>query len=352
MERSLSGKGLLLPLNEIIDSIGADDLYDVVKKLNCHADGNCYDLAHELGADLIVYREDFCREAGRDLGRVARAPEGAHRGHRRRRQERPLRPRPRRPGFFINEEVYRWTGSNGGRLFAENHRPTFTEQPVLEMLAFWKELADCCLAPDRLSHGSLDTFAMLATGKVASIYGWGRGSDYFEKYAPEAVERGDIGIFPSKPVGPSGQEFLTQLDCEPWMVFKDAKHPQEAIDFLKFFYQPENYRPYIQSVPIHFFPITKSMQADPEYLATPAFVKWADWRDAQFNVIQNHDPKPLMITEWDDLELPFVQELASSGILIDMVTDVVVRDVSPADAAARAQERAEELITQLGYKKW
>ena len=59
-----------------------------------------------------------------------------------------------------------------------------------------------------------------------------------------------------------------------------------------------------------------------------------------------------MITEWDDLELPFVQELASSGILIDMVTDVVVRDVSPADAAARAQERAEELITQLGYKKW
>ena len=184
------------------------------------------------------------------------------------------------------------------RLFDENHRPTFTEQPVLEMLAFWKELADCCLAPDWLSHGYLDTFAMLATGKVASIYGWGRGTDYFEKYAPEVVDAGDIGIFPSKPIGPSGTEFLTQLDCEPWMVFKDAKYPQEAIDFLKFFYAPENYRPYIQSVPIHFFPITKSMQADEEYLATPAFVKWADWRDAQFNVIQNHDPKPLMITEW------------------------------------------------------
>ena len=47
-----------------------------------------------------------------------------------------------------------------------------------------------------------------------------------------------------------------------------------------------------------------------------------------------------------------MQEIASSGILIDMVTDVVDRDVSPADAAARAQERAEELITQLGYKTW
>ena len=359
VERSLSAKGLLLPINEIIDSIGADDLYDVVKKLNCHDDGNCYGLAHEIGTDLIVYRKDFYREAGLDPEKPAATwdewldhlkaltvdTDGDGKKDR-------FGLGLAGPGFFINEEVYMWTGSNGGRLFAENHRPTFTEPPVLEMLAFWKELADCCLAPDWLSHGYLDTFAMLATGKVASIYGWGRGTDYFEKYAPEAVDRGDIGIFPSKPVGPSGQEFLTQLDCEPWMVFKDAKHPQEAIDFLKFFYEPENYRPYIQSVPIHFFPITKSMQADPEYLATPAFVKWAAWRDAQFNVIQNHDPKPLMITEWDDLELPFVQELASSGILIDMVTDVVTRDVSPADAAARAQERAEELITQLGYKKW
>ena len=36
VERSLSDKGLLLPIDEVIESIGADDIYDVVKKLNYH----------------------------------------------------------------------------------------------------------------------------------------------------------------------------------------------------------------------------------------------------------------------------------------------------------------------------
>jgi len=245
-----------------------------------------------------------------------------------------------------------WVGSNGGRLFDPNGRPTLTEKPVIEMLEFFKEVSDCCLAPDWLSHGYLDTFAMLATGKVASILGWGRGTGYFEKYAPDVVANGDIGVMPGKPVGPSGKSFLTQLDCEPWMVFKDGKNPQGAIDFLKFFYQPDNYRKYIQTVPIHFFPIRKSVQKDPKYLATPDLGTWKFWVDAQKNIIANHDPKPLFITEWDDLDLPFVQEVASSGIMVEMVTDVVEGRLSAADSAAKAQKRTEKLITQLGYKKW
>ena len=59
-----------------------------------------------------------------------------------------------------------------------------------------------------------------------------------------------------------------------------------------------------------------------------------------------------MITEWDDLDLPFVQEVAGSGILVEMVTDVVEGRLSAVDAAAKAQKRTEKLITQLGYKKW
>jgi multiple sugar transport system substrate-binding protein len=223
---------------------------------------------------------------------------------------------------------------------------------VLETLAFWKELNDCCLPPDWLSHDYLDTFANLATGQVASIVGWGRGTGYFEQYAPEVVEAGDIGVMPGKPVGPSGQQFVTQLDSEPWMVFVDDDGADEEIEFLKFFYRPDNYLKYIQSVPIHFFPIRESMQDDVDYLATPEIERWKFWVDAQREVIANYDPKPVMITQWSDVDLPYIQEIAGSGILIDMVTDVVQRGMAPEEAAERAQQRAEELITQLGYKRW
>jgi ABC-type glycerol-3-phosphate transport system substrate-binding protein len=203
-----------------------------------------------------------------------------------------------------------------------------------------------------LGHGYLDNFVALATGKVASILGWGRGAYTFEKYAPDLVAAGDIGVYPSKPVGPSGTKFLTQLDSEPWMVFKDAKYPEEAADFLKFFYRIDNYRKYIQSVPVHFFPITKSLRQDAAYKSTPDFEAWGFWVDGQSNVINNFEPKPLLMTEWDDLELPYIFEIGDSGILIDMVTAVVSGRKSPEAAAADAQDRAERLIEQLGYKKW
>ena len=256
------------------------------------------------------------------------------------------------PGFFINEDLYMWVGSNGGRLFDEKGRPTFTEKPVLEVLAFWKELNDCCLAPDWLSRDYLATFADLATGKAAMIMGWGRGSGYFEQYAPDLVKNGDIGVFATKPVGPSGKTFLTQFDSEPWMIFKDSANPEEAAEFLKFFYKPENYLKYIKSVPVHFFPITKSLRENAEYKAIPDFKNWGFWVDAQHQVVEKNEPKPVMITEWDDLDLPFIAEIAGSTILVDMVTDVVQGGKTPMEAAQRAQQRAETLITQLGYKKW
>lgn len=360
VERSLSAKGLLRPLDDVVASIGEDDIYDVVKKLDYNPrDGHYYGLAHAIGTDVTVYRKDFYREAGLpvdqppktwaewldQLKKLTVDTDGDGKIDR-------YGLSLAGPGFFINEDLYMWVGSNGGRLFDENGRPTFTEKQVIEALEFWKELADCCLAPDWLSRGYLDTFADLATGKAATILGWGRGTGYFEKYAPDAVAAGDIGVFPAKPIGPSGQSFLTQLDCEPWMIFKDGQHPEEAAAFLKFFYQKDNYRKYIQTVPVHFFPITKSLQEDADYLATPDFASWKFWTDAQHNIIANHEPKPVMVTEWDDLDLPFIAEIAGSTILVDMVTEVVQGGKAPMEAAQRAQKRAEKLITDLGYKTW
>ncbi len=361
VERSLAAKGMLMPLNEVFDSIGRDDIFDVIDFIHTYEDGNSYGISHAVGADTIIYRKDFYRDAGLDPstapatwaewldqlealtvdtdgdGRIDRYGLGLA-----------------GPSFFINEDLYMWVGSNGGRLFEENGRPTFTEEPVIQTLEFWKELGECCLSPDWLSQSYLDTFANLATGQVASILGWGRGTGYFEQYAPDVVAAGDIGVFDSKPAGPSGEpgKFVTQFDNESWIVFKDAANPDVAIEFLKFFYQPDNYLKYVHSVPTHLLPIRKSIASSKEYLADPAFEKWHDWVQAQLKMIAEDDPRPLLMTQWADLKLPFLAEIAGSGILADMVTDVVQGIRTPMEAAERAQERAEELITQLGYRKW
>ena len=355
MERSFSAKGLLVPIDDVYQSIGEDDIFDVVKRLDYH-DGHYYGIAHAIGVDTLIYRKDIFDAKGlkhpktwdewlkvlealtEDIdgdGVIDRYGLGLA-----------------GLGFFINEEVYMWVGSNGGRLFDEKGRPTFTEKPVLEVLAFWKKLQDRKVVPPGwLGHDYLDTFTELAVGKVAMILGWGRGVGFFEQYAPDIADGDHFNVM-WKPIGPSGTKVLTQLDCEPWMVFKDAKYPNEAKEFLKFFYQKDNYLKYIQTVPVHFFPIRKSVREDPRYKATPLIKEWKFWTDQQHEYISRGLAQPLLMTEWDDLELPFINEIAESGILMDMVTDVLKKDKDPLRAAIDAQKKAEKLIEKLGYKKW
>ena len=84
-----------------------------------------------------------------------------------------------------------------------------------------------------------------------------------------------------KVVGPSGKMSVAQIDSEPWMVFKQAKHPNEAVEFLKFFYKEENYVRYLHTVPIHLLPMTRSVYRSPKYLDNPTIKKWRSWVDMQ-----------------------------------------------------------------------
>jgi multiple sugar transport system substrate-binding protein len=132
-----------------------------------------------------------------------------------------------------------------------------------------------------------------------------------------------------------------------------SKHPQEAIEFLKFFYKDGNYLEYIQSVPIHFFPITKSLRQSKAYLETPMIQKWKGWLDVQEYYLDNDLVKPTLVIDWKDMtSKPYLMEILGSGILKDMVMEVTKEGVPPDKATAKAQKRAEELVKDKGYAKW
>ena len=357
--RSFMYKQLLRPMDDLLESVGRENVYPAVRALMVdERDGKTYGVSHAIGVNLLTYRKDFLKAAG--LPEVApktfaewltmlKALTVDTNGD----------GRPDRfglsisgTGHNINKSLYTFVASNGGRLFDENGKPALTEPQVVEALRFFKEIADCCLAPDWLSRDFLGTMGDLSTGKAAMIMGWGRGAGFYEQYAPDVVARGDIGVFDTKPIGPSGKAFMTQFDSEAWAVFKAAKNGEEAVKFLKFFFQPENYIRYLQTAPIHLLPVSTKILADDRYKATPDFTKWKFWVDAQNKVISRDNPKPLLLIQESDMKLPFIGEIGGSTILVDMVTDVVRGGMTPEAAAARAQQRAEQLISQLGYKKW
>jgi ABC-type glycerol-3-phosphate transport system substrate-binding protein len=245
------------------------------------------------------------------------------------------------------------TNANGGRLFdLKTGRPTFTEKPVIEVLDFYKKLNDKVLPPGWLGHGYLDTFTNLATGKAAMVYqGHGRSAGYIEKYAPRGMGTPEYFGVMIKPHGPSGKQTAAQVDAEPWMIFKNSKYPEEAADFLKFFFKEANYIKYLHSVPVHLLPTLKSVRASAAYQDNAMYRRWTEWVEMDYYYFERDLAKPTLVVKWDDLNLPFMLEIFGSNILVDMVTDAV-RGMPSAQAAAKAQGRAEELITKLGHKRW
>jgi multiple sugar transport system substrate-binding protein len=352
---SFYAKGLLRDQEDIAAAVGKDNIWEAVRG-ECRFEGKYYGIPHSPNVSLLIYRKDIFKQKGLkppetwdDFIKVAQALTERDKDGRVTRYGLSLPG----TGLFINILVGELTKANGGRLFdVKTGRPAFTEKQVVEVLDFYKKLNDTVLPPGWLGHGYLDTFANLATGKAAMLYqGYGRGVGYIEKYAPKGT--GDpehFGVM-RKPHGPSGKTTAAQIDAEPWMIFKNAKYPEEAAQFIKFFFQEENYIKYLHTVPLQLLPTLKSVRNNPAYQANETYKRWKEWGDMDYFYFEKDLAKPTLVVEWDDLKLPFLLEILGSNIIPDMVTDAV-RGTPSAQAAAKAQARAEELITKLGYKRW
>ena len=352
---SFYAKGLLRPLEDVADAVGRDNIWEAIRG-PCRFEGKYFGIPHSAATSLLIYRKDIFKQKGLkppetwdDLIKVAEAMMERDKDGRVTRYGLSL------PGvgLFINIMVGELTKANGGRLFdPKTGRPTFTEKPVIEVLDFYKKLNATVLPPGWLGHGYLDTFTNMATGKAAMLYqGYGRGAGLIEKYAPKEMANADhFGVL-VRPIGPSGKVTAAQIDAEPWMIFKNAKYPNEAAEFLKFFYKEEPYIKYLHSVPIHLLPTLKSVRKNPAYQANDMIRRWKEWQDMQYRYFEADQAKPTLIIEWADLQLPFGLEILGSAIIPDMVTDAV-RGMPSQQAATKAQARAEELITKLGHKRW
>jgi ABC-type glycerol-3-phosphate transport system substrate-binding protein len=348
---SFAAKGLLRPVDDLVDSFGKDNLIEGFRNL-CYLDGKYYGVGHSAAASVFVYRKDLLAQKGLrpprtwdELLQAAEALKEVKDGQVVR-WGLSLTGQP----LFVNIQVGELLRSNGGRLFDAEGRPVLGERPMIELLDFYKKL-NGVLPPGWTGHGYLDTFANLANGKAAMVYqAYGRGTGYIEKYAPPDIADPQHFAVTDKVVGPSGKQSFAQIDSEPWMVFKQAKYPNEAVEFLKFFYREENYVRYLHTVPIHLLPMLKSTYKSARYTDNPTIRKWRPWVEMQEAYFKTDRVRPVLVMEWDDMKKPYLLEVMGSGILVDMVLDSV-KGMPSAEAAARAQKRVEELLVRAGYLK-
>jgi multiple sugar transport system substrate-binding protein len=350
MTASLYTKNLLRPMDELIRALGEPDIHEATLKLQ-YFDGKYYGVTHAMGATYFAERRDLREKKGikppetyADMLTLAAAlTEGGRYAF-------------QMPG----EKLYmgfvhpaEWLAGNGGSwVDPKTWRPQLNSKAMLEALEYAQKLNK--FQPQGWSGQKyLDTLAALANGKIAMAHLSGaRTIGYIERYAPEGMRDPEHFMPLLRPHGPAGKVGISALDGENWAVFTQSKFPNEAFEFLRLFYKKEHYLAYCHSVPIHLTPIFKSMINDPAYLANERIKKWKPWHDVMVAGLKANRFLPIGFTRPEDNLLPFLAELDGSGIVADMVVEVMVGSKNPKAEADRAQKRAEELLTQLGVKRW
>jgi hypothetical protein len=78
--------------------------------------------------------------------------------------------------------------------------------------------------------------------------------------------------------------------------------------------------------------------------------KWRPWMDMQEKYFRNDWVKPILVTDWDDMRSPYLLDVLSSGILVDMVFDAV-KGMPSQEAVIKAQRRVEDFLIQAGHLK-
>ena len=248
--------------------------------------------------------------------------------------------------FFIDQFAAELLASNGGGFFDENGRPDFESQKVIQMLEFFKQLSKQA-PPDWYKYSYLEQFQAFASGKVAMVpVCYARALKNIEKDADSTIaDSVHFGFIP-QPVGPSGSKGIATMDCEDWTILKATRQPELARSFLEFFYKPENYLMFCQTVPIHLTPIIRSVAASSEYNATPMVTRWKGWQAHTIQLLENREALPIMMSRFEDRELPKLMELGADRVITNMILAVCKEGRSPGQAASEAQAEALKIVAE------
>ena len=351
MFSSMQSKNLLEPLDDVISSLNPDDIYPAVKDLQLF-EGRRYGIAHAFGITYFGYRKDLADRKGLKVPQTWAEYErfiktmGSEVGK---------NGNVLLPGgdpFFVDQLAVELLASNGGHLFDANNRPLFTERPFIEMLRFYRTLAEA--APqDWLNIKYLDQFQYFATGKGMNVpVMYARAAKEIDAEAtPGTNDPNHFAVMP-QPVGPSGTKSYATLDGEPWVIFRASKNIDLAKEFLKLFYRRDLYLRFCLAVPMQLTPIFRSLAESPEYLNDPFIKKWQPWQSQERQFLADNRVRPIFMSDDADRLRPFLLELQESRILSDIVFAVAKDGQDPELAARAGQAKAEELIERLGYRRW
>jgi ABC-type glycerol-3-phosphate transport system substrate-binding protein len=233
---------------------------------------------------------------------------------------------PGKQGSYDTDQFYMTlVFQNGGGLADPEGKPTIDTEEQLRALQFEQELVKAAAPPGTPSYTFAEISQLYQQGKCAMVFNGGWFIGQLTSEAPDALK--NTGMLPPlKGRGPKAVQRIVGF-YNPWMVYKQSKHPAEAMKFIDFMMKKENLKTIYGSVSGK-GSVYKSLRTDPLYQKDPLSKEMADQVE-QFAI---------------DYWYPNNKAAVGIGSMGTSIADLIVNPVlagarSPQDALKDAQQQ-------------
>lgn len=174
---------------------------------------------------------------------------------------------PGKQGSYDPDQFYMTlVFQNGGGIADAQGNPTFDTPEQLAALKFEKQLATDVAPPGTASYTFAETSQLYEQGKCAMIFEGGWFIGQLKSEAPQVFQ--DSGMLePLKGQGSKATQRIVGF-YNPWLIYKQSKHPEEAKKFVDFMMKKDTLRKIYASVAGK-GSVYKSLRNDPLYQVDP-----------------------------------------------------------------------------------
>ena len=329
----------IIPLDDLIDSIGRDRFYESPIQEMTYTDGQCYAVPIYSHAYVMWYRKDLLEKYNLDVPKtweefntaattITEGENGEVYGC-----SVPMGTNDNYATSFL--DVY--VGSARESLLTQDRKPNLTSQTALDGIQFWVDMYHNNSPADSINFNTLDQATLYYQGKNAFDFNSGFHIGGVESNTPDLLDYIDCAPIPT-PSGDGNPDYI--VNNMPMVVWKNSEHPEICKAFIEYFYSPDRYIPFLHSVPVGMMPALKEITNDPAFLENDTIKKYQNAMETISNAL-SHGTYTAM--EYG----PCVEAgiLANQRVIEGMFQDIVLNGTPVEDAAAAAEAQLLELFS-------
>ena len=332
----------ILPLDDLIDDIGRDRFYEA-PLTEMTADGQTWAVPIYSHAQVMWYRTDLLEKYNLEVpttwdelyeaASIIQAGEnGEVYGC-----SVPMGTNDMMATRYLNFYVR----SAGETLITEDGKANLTSQAAIDGINYWVKMYKANSPADSINFNVLDQATLYYQGKNAFDFNSGFQIGGVSTNTPELLDYISCAPMPTLTKGEKQTGYETSNI--PLVIWENSKHPEICKAFIKYLYQPENYVPFLLSVPVGMLPALKEISTDPDFLADPTVQKYQNCMSVIAEAVgygtaigMEYGPRP---------EAGLV---TSQGVIESMFQDIIINGTPVEEAASAAEAKLNDLFETAG----